>query len=263
MHFGENGKLGEIKFNDEHTLLLFPIEDKPYIQTTYIDKLISYNTMIDDSLDELVYQKREFDRMVHYKDNKKLLWGYGHKTSYVAAGFYENFKRGEAHLDKLLKERVKVMQKFHTTAMRFHNDQTIQDKKFAPLDSAEKADLVTLPGISLAAKQITNETFKKWDFYGLGRSVIPVYFDNDKLEDQIARFYIKSHGSFAAIGDVIRLLIISPGDLPTDDVGEIGVFNAQDGGDIFFRVVLDKLVHHDADNHFLCNSSNVYLVSRR
>jgi hypothetical protein len=263
MHFGEDGKLGEIKLDDTHTLLVFPKEDREYVQTTYIDRLVSYNNIIDEIITELIYRKKEIDRMVHYKDNKKLLWGYGHETSYVAAGAYQNFTRLETQLDNVLKERVGVMQEFHEAAMRFHNDQTIQDKKFSPIDSAEKADLVTSPGLAKAAQQITNETFKKWEFYGLGRSLNPVYFDQDKLVDQIARFYIKSHGSFAAIGDVIRLLIISPGDLPTEDIGELCVANALDGGEIFFRVVMDKLVHHDADNNFLCNSSNVYLVSRR
>jgi hypothetical protein len=263
MHFGEDGKLGEIKIDDKHTLLLFPKEDREYVQTTYIDKLVSYNHMVDEILYELVYHKKEIDKMVHYKDNKKMLWGFGHKTAYVAANVYQNFKRLETHLDNVLKERVSVMEEFHNAAMRFHNDQTIQDKKFAPIDSAEKADLVVTDGLAKAAQQITNETFKRWEFYGLGRSLNPVFIDQDKLVDQIARFYIKSHGSFAAIGDVIRLLIISPGDLPTEDIGELCVANALDGGEIFFRVVMDKLVHHDADNNFLCNSSNVYLVSRR
>lgn len=263
MSLGKSGKLGEMKLDDDHTLLVFPKEDRKYIQNTYIDKLVIFNNLIDEVLDEIWTVKKEIDRMIHYKDNKKLIWGYGHRTSNAAAKFYQNFGRMETRLSNLLKERVGVMQEFHNTAIKFHNDQTIQDKKFAPIDSASKEDLITSPGIFKVSQQITSETFKRWEWFGLGRSLNPVSYDQDKLVDQISRFYIKSHGSFAAIGDVIRLLVISPGDLPEEDIGELCVANAQDGGDILFRVVLDKLVHHDPETQFLCNSSNVYLVSRR
>jgi hypothetical protein len=257
------GKLGEIGINDKHTLLTFPIEDRPYIQSAYIDKLVLYNTAIDETLDELIESKKQIDKMIHYKDNKKLLWSYFHKTKPHANNFYVNFGRLERHFENLLKERSSIMQNFHENAMRSYNDQTVQDKKFAPMDTAQNDDLVTSPGLGQAARQVTSETFKKWEFCGIGRSLNPVYMDHDKLIDEITRFYIKSHGSFAAIGDLIRLLVISPGDLPEDDIGELCVATAQTGGDIFFRVVLDKLVHYDPANNFLCNSSNVYLVSRR
>ena len=262
MRFGKNGKLGEVGFDDSHLVLLFPKEDRDYIQTTYIDKLISYNYKIDEILNDLWERKKEIDKMVHYKDNMKLIWGYGHRTSYVAAGFYENFKRLEHHLDKILHERIVIINDFHQTATKFHNDQTIKDKKFAPIDSAEKDDLITSPGIGKVAQQITSETFKRWEFYGVGRSLNPVSREQDKLQDEIARFYIKSHGSLAAIGDLVRLLVISPGDLPDEDIGELCVAKSHSAGDILFRVVLDKSIHHDAENNFLCNSSNIYLTSR-
>jgi len=263
MNWGKNGKLGEIGLDDEHTLLVFSNDDRKYIQTEYVDKLVIFNNMVEEVLDELYYMKKEVDRMVHYKNKKKMLWGYGKKTAYIAGGFYENFQRLESHLENVLGDRRKVLEDFHNKAVKFHNDQTISDKRFAPTDSAEKADLITEPGIGQAAKQISSETFKKWEFFGLGRSLNPVYMDQNKLFDQIARYYIKSHGSFASIGDVIRLMVISPGDLPDSDIGELCVADSIDGGNILFRVVLDKLVHHDPEDQFLCNSSNVYLVSRR
>jgi len=256
------GKLGEIGFNDEHTLLTFPAEDRPYIQNMYIDKLVLYNVAIDETLDELIESKKQIDKMIHYKNNKKLLWSYFHKTKLHANDFYVNFNRLENHFENLLRERSSIMQNFHDNAMKYHNDQTVQDEKFSPIDTAQNDDLVVQPGISMAAKQITSETFKKWEFCGLGRSLTPVAPDQNKLIDEITRFYIKSHGSFASIGDLMRLLIISPGDIPEADVGELCVANAQSGGDILFRVVLDKLVHYDPDTNFLCNSSNIYMVSR-
>jgi len=259
----KGGKLGEIHHDDKHILLLFPIEDKPYIQASYIDKLISYNGMIDAVFDELVNRKREIDKMVHHKDNMKMLWSMRHNTKFAAARFYNAFTRLEQELETFLGERRKIMEEFHEKVMRHYNDQTNHDNKFQPLDAAAPEDLVTSPGIGKAAQQITSETFKRWDYFGLGRSLIPANFDDDGLKDQIARFFIKSHGSFAALGDVVRLLVISPGDMPSDDVGEVAVFNSMSGGDLFFRAVLEKLIHHDADNHFLCTSSSVYLTSRR
>jgi hypothetical protein len=260
---GNEDKIGEIGLDDRHTVVLFSKDDRKYIQSTYIDKLISYNFMIDEILEELYWQKKEIDKMVFHADNMKQVWSYRHKTKYAAAKFYQNFHRLEVDLNNMLKERATIMKTFHDDAIRFHNDQTVRDNHFSPVDSAEKEDLVTSPGINKAAQQITGETFKRWEFYGLGRSLIPAFVDDSDLKDPISRFYIKSHGSFAALGDVIRLLIISPGDMPTDDIGEVGIFNSQSGPDIFTRAVLGKLIHHDADNHFLCASANLYLVSRR
>jgi hypothetical protein len=259
----KDGKLGEIEVSDNHILLLLSKDDKPYIKDRYIDKLVFYNKMIDELFDEVLIQKKEIDKMVFYRNGNKMIRSYGYKTAGTAAKVYNSFMRMVEDWEIMLKERAVIMEDFHKNALRYYNDQTIHDDKFSPIDAAQVDDLITSPGINQVAKQITSETFKKWEFYELGRSLIAADFSNDSLRDPIQRFYIKSHGNFSAIGDVIRLLVISPDDMPTDDIGEVGVFNAAAGPDILFRAVLEKLVHHDSENHFLCSSSNVYLTSRR
>lgn len=256
-------KLGEIEFKDYHTILLFSKDDRKYMQETYIDKLVSYNCMIDEVFEELIYQRKEINKMVYYSGLTKMIRAFRYKNKYISAKFYNSCMRLEDEYEKLLGERRQIMQDFHEKAIRSRDDQTISDKRFEPIDAASPEDLVTATGVNKVNQQITSETFKKWDFFGLGRSLNPVYFDQGDLIDPISRFYIKSHGSFAAIGDVIRLLVISPSDMPTDDIGEVCVANAQAGGDILFRTVLEKQVHHDTENNFLCSSSNVYTVSRR
>ncbi len=257
----KGGKLGEIHLDDTHTILLFSKDDRRLIEDRWINKLVCYNSMIEETMDELLYQKKEIERMIHYKDNKKMVWSFRHKNQPDSARFYNSFMRLEREFEKLLDERRRLMDDFHTNAIKCYNDKTLYE--FEPIDSACIDDLIVLPGVSLVNQQVTSETFKRWEYFGLGRSLIPPYYDQSDLQDPISRFYIKSHGSFAAIGDIIRLLVISPSDMPTDDIGEVCVANAQTGGQILFRTVLNKLIHHDADNHFLCTSSNIYTVSRR
>lgn len=259
----EPNKVGEIKFDDEHVVLRFAREDYKYINQNYFSKILRFNTMIDEIIEELRYRKLELRKMEQLGRKKRMLWAYPHPNTALAAKFFEDFNRMELQLESMVIQRLNIIGHFHEDAVRVHHDQTIQDKKFEPDESAEAKDLVTLPGVAQAARQITNETTRTWDWYALGRSDVPADFDDDDLKSPINRYFIKTHGAFSAIGEVIRLLVVSPDELSTDDIAEVAVADLQSGGNLFFRAVLDKKVHHEAGQHFLAASANVYLASRR
>lgn len=258
-------KRNEIRFGDDHFVARFTIDDRPYISGTYINPLVTLNDIIDSNYYEIVSLKREIDKMTHYEPEtqRMMVWAQGHDNPQIAAKFWNNFSRLEKQLDVAVKMRQDMMMQFHDNLTRSWNDQTAQDKKFEPDDVSKSGDLVPLAGVAQSAKLITRESFKNWDWFGLGRSDIPPSFENEFLFDEIGRFFIRTHGALGAIGEVIRLLVVSPDDMGTETINEVCVANAKSGGDILFRTVLDKPVEHVVNEHFLATSSNIYLVSRR
>lgn len=256
-------KVGEIKFDDEHVVLRFNREDYKYINTNYFSKIIRYNDMIDEIVEELHYRKQEMRKMEQTGRHKRMLWSFRQPNLQLAAKFFEDFNRMERQLESMVENRLRIVSHFHEDAIKFHQDQTIHDKKFEPDSSAGAKDLVVLQGVAEAARQITHETTRTWDWFALGRSDVPADFDNEDLKSPIGRYFIKTHGAFGAIGEVIRLLVVSPDEMGTEDIAEVAVADLQAGGNIFFRAVLDKKVHHEAGQHFLATSANVYLASRR
>lgn len=258
-------KRNEIQLGDDHYVVRFTVDDRPYINGTFINPLVTLNDIIDTNYYEIIKMKPEIDRMTHYEPEtqRKMLWSYSQGTPSASAKFWNDFLRLEKQLEVATSMRAELMDNFHNNLTRSWNDQTIDDKKFEPDDVTKADDLVPLQGIAQAAKLITRESFRPWDWFGLGRSDIPPSFDNEFLFDEIARYFIKTHGSLGAIGEVIRLLVVSPDDMGTEDIAEVCVANSKTGGQILFRTVLEKKVHHEAGEHFLATSSNVYLVSRR
>ena len=254
---------GKIEFSDDHFLARFPREDYKHINEKYIAPIVTINDMVDTALDEIYQIKRQIISMEHYDNNKKMVWTYPHKNINDASKFYSDYQRIQSHLTAMTMMRADLMQEFHNNLTKNWNDQTIADKKFEPDEQTKAEDLVPLVGVAQAAKQITHETFRTWDYFGLGRSDVPADFDNEFLLDEIGRYFIKTHGSLGAIGEVIRLLVVSPDDMGTEDIQEICVADAKSGGTILFRAVLEKSVHHEAGEHFLASSANIYLVSRR
>jgi hypothetical protein len=265
-YFGKQHKVGEIELADEHFLLRFQRRDYQYINSNYISKIVRLNGMIDDVYHELYYMKREIEKMQQSKPNdvsRTMLWTYQHENAAEALSYFNDYERLEKHMENLVIQRGDISASFHNNTVRFHRDQTVRDKKFEPDESSEAVDLVVLDGVAQAAKQITHETIRTWDYFALGRSDIPAAFDDQDLQSPIGRYLIKTHGTFGAIGEVIRLLVVSPDDMATEDIGEIAVADAQTGGNILFRAVLDEKVHHTANEHFLATSANIYLASRR
>lgn len=257
-------KLGEVEIADQHLMVRFHRDDYKHINEMYLDPIITLNDVIDSTLDEIYSIKREIDRMSHWdQNNKQMMWTYTHGNRASAEKTWLDFQKFEQHLDATVEMRKNRMDEFHNNLIRKWNDQTVADSKFEPDDIAKADDLVPLVGVAQIAKQVTRETFRTWDWFGLGRSDIPAEFDDEFLKDEIGRYFIKTHGALSSIGEVIRLLVVSPDDMGTEDIVEVCVSNKKSGGDILFRTVLDKKVHHEAGEHFLATSANIYLVSRR
>src|ERR1044071_2679757 len=98
----------EIKFDDEHVVLRFNIEDKKYVSKTYINKILMYNSMIDEVYEELHNRKLKLRQMEQHGRSKRMLWSYPHRSQGAAAKFFNDFERMEQQLETMVINRMRI-----------------------------------------------------------------------------------------------------------------------------------------------------------
>lgn len=154
--------------------------------------------------------------------------------------------------------RDEIQRDFETLLTRTHDDQTVKGPK--PYGVGISKNLVVRVGVDRANHIIVGESRSYFKFAGIGIGKSNANPDNESLENEVIRIPITSTGGIGSLGDMIRITVVYPINLPSDYYSEHGVYDLKQGGVLWYRVryPLNRLLEHTQGETFMTNAHYIY-----
>ena len=170
---------------------------------------------------------------------------------------------------KLTRYNKETVFLWHDMLERWYNDQTVRDsfgREIKPKQLVRVFDRIVNEGLGVLAGALTGQGDSNFHYHALGEGEVTVALPSDKqLVDEINRIDVNrtnDGGSLTKEGSTIYVVGNHPSSLPSANITESGVFNAQKSPDLMLdHSIFDNPIIHDQFEDSAGSTTVIYMCS--